>query len=71
MEKKGLRVNAGKTMVMWCKVSMGQAKDSREHPCSVCRNVDFHCRRCLEGENDLFQLVLLKEVVIEPNIILP
>ena len=28
------------------------------------RNVDFHCRRSLEGENDLFQSVLLKEVVI-------
>ena len=23
---------------------------------------------CLEGENDLFQSVLLKEVVIEPNV---
>ena len=23
MEKKGLRVNAGKTKVMWCQVSMG------------------------------------------------
>ena len=29
---------------------------------------DFHSRRCLEGENDLFQSVLLKEVVIEPNV---
>ena len=77
---------------------MGQAKDSGEHPCGVCRkgvgdnsifwveclrwvhkrcggisgklksNVDFHCRRCLEGENGLFQSVLLKEVVIEPNV---
>ena len=28
-------------------------------------NVDLHCRRCLEGENGLFQSVLLKEVVIE------
>ena len=26
-------------------------------------NVDFHCRGCLEGENGLFQSVLLKEVV--------
>ena len=77
---------------------MGQAEDSGEHPCGVCRkgvgdnsifcvecrrwvhkrcsdisgklksNVDFHCRRCLEGENGLFQSVLLKEVVIEPNV---
>ena len=31
-------------------------------------NVDFHCRRCLEGENGLCQSVLLKEVVIEPNV---
>ena len=31
-------------------------------------NVDFHCRRCLEGEHGLFQSVLLKEVVIEPNV---
>ena len=31
-------------------------------------NVDFHCRRCLEGENGLCQTVLLKEVVIEPNV---
>ena len=27
-------------------------------------NTDFHCRRCLEGENGLFQSVLLKEVVV-------
>ena len=31
-------------------------------------NVDFHCRRCLEGEHGLFQSVLLKAVVIEPNV---
>ena len=98
MEKKGLRVNAGKTKIMWCKLSMGQAEDSGEHPCGVCRkgvvdssilcmecrrwvhkrcsgisgklksNVDFHCRRCLVGENGFFQSVLLKEVVIEPNV---
>ena len=37
MEKKGPRVNAGKTKIMWCKVSMGQAEDSGEHPCGVCR----------------------------------
>ena len=98
MEKKGLRVNAGKTKIMWCRLSMGQAEDSGEHPCGVCRkgvgdnsifcvecsrwvhkrcsgisgkkksNVDFHCRRCLGGENGLFQSVLLKEVVIEPSV---
>ena len=27
-EKKGLRVNAGKKKIMWCRLSMGQAKDS-------------------------------------------
>ena len=37
MEKKGLRVNAGKTKIIWCRMSMGQAKDSGEHPCGVCR----------------------------------
>ena len=98
MEKKGLRVNAGKTKIMWRRLSMGQAEDSGEHPCGVCKkgvgdnsifcmechrwvhkrcsgisgklksNVDFHCRRCLEDENVLFQSVLLKEVVIEPNV---
>ena len=98
MEAKGLRVNAGKTKVMQCRVSRFQSEDSGEHPCGVCRkrvgknsilcvkchkwvnkrcsgisgklksNVDFHCRRCLEGENGLFQSVLLKEVVIEPNV---
>ena len=95
MEKKGLRVNAGKTKIMWCRLSMGQAEDSGEYPCGVCRkgvgdnlifcvecrrwvhkrcsgisgklksNVDYHCRGCLEGENGLFQSVLLKEVVME------
>ena len=28
-------------------------------------NTDFQSRRCVEGENDLFQSVLIKEVVIE------
>ena len=89
MEAKGLRVNAGKTKVMQCRVSGFQSEDSGEHPCGVCRkgvasnsircvecldkrsisgklksNVDFYCRRCLEGENGLFQSVFLKEVVI-------
>ena len=91
LEKKGLRVNAGKTKIMWYRlsnVSMGQAED----PFGVCRkvvggnsifcvecqrwvhkrcsdisgklksNVDFHCRRCLEGENDLFHSVLQKRL---------
>ena len=37
MQKKGLRVNAGKTKIMWCRPSMGQTEDSGEHPCGVCR----------------------------------
>ena len=32
------------------------------------KSTDFHCRRCLEGKNGLFRSVLLKEVVIEPNV---
>ena len=97
MEEKGLRVNVAKTKIMWCRLSMGQAEDSGEHPCGVCREkswrqlnlcvecrrwvhtrcsgisgnlkgyADFHYRRCLEGENGLSQSVLLKEVVIKPN----
>ena len=39
MEKKGLRVNAGKTKIMWCRLSMGQAENSGEHPCGVCREL--------------------------------
>ena len=98
MEAKGLRMNAGKTKVIQCRVSRFQSEDSGEYPCGVCRkgvasnsircveclrwvhkrcsgisgklksNTDFHCRRCLEGENDLYQSVMLKEVVIEPNV---
>ena len=37
MEKKGLRVNTGKSKVMWCRLTKGQAEDSGEHPCGVCR----------------------------------
>ena len=97
--KEGSESECWKDKNMWCKVSMGQAEDSGEHPCGVCRkgvgdnsilcmeclgwvhkkcsgiiagklksNVNFHCRRSLAGENGLFQSVLLKEVVIEPNV---
>jgi hypothetical protein len=37
MEKKSLSVKAGKTRIMWCKVSMAKAEDSREHPYGVCK----------------------------------
>ena len=35
MEAKGLRVNAGKTKVMQCRVSRFQSEDSGEYPCGV------------------------------------
>ena len=39
MEKKRVRVNAGKTQIMWCQVSLkGQVEDSGVHPCGVCRD---------------------------------
>ena len=37
MEAKGLRVNAGKTKVVQCRVSKVQSEDSGKHPCGVCR----------------------------------
>ena len=37
MEAKGLRVNAGKTKVMQCRVSRFQSEDSGKHPHCVCR----------------------------------
>ena len=33
MEAKGLRVNAGKTKVMQCRVNRVQSEDSGKHPC--------------------------------------
>ena len=90
MEAKGLRVNAGKTKVMQCRVSRFLIEDSGEHPCDVCRKgvgdnaiscveclrwvpkrssgiagklksyFDFHCRRCLEGENGIEHNVKLE-----------
>ena len=37
MGRKSLRVNAGKTKVMWCLVSKSQVEDSGVHPCDVCQ----------------------------------
>ena len=49
MEAKGLRVNAGKTKVMQCRVSRFQSEDSGEYPCGVCRKgVASHSIRCVE-----------------------
>ena len=37
MEKKGLRVNAGKTKVMICGTGLDLLQSSGEYPCAVCR----------------------------------
>ena len=37
MEKKGLRVNAGKTKVMICGTGLDLLQSSGEYPCTVCR----------------------------------
>ena len=37
MELKGLRVNIGKRKVMRCQVRIGQAEESGNYPCGVCR----------------------------------
>ena len=48
MEAKGLRVNAGKTKVMQCRVSRFQSEDSGEYPCGVCRKgVGDNSIRCV------------------------
>ena len=53
MEKKVLRVNVGKTKIMWYKVSIGQAEDSGEHTCGVCRKgVGDNSTLCVEFTKD-------------------
>ena len=42
------KVNAGKTKIIWSKVSKGQAEDSGEHPCGVCRK-GRNSILCVEG----------------------
>ena len=37
IELKGMRVNTGKKKVKRCQVNRGQAVDSKNRPCSVCR----------------------------------
>ena len=37
MERKGLRVNAGKTKIMICGTGLNLLQSSGEHPCAVCR----------------------------------
>ena len=49
MEAKGLRVNAGETKVMQCRVNRFQSEDSGEYPCGVCRKgVASNSIRCVE-----------------------
>ena len=52
MEKKGLRVNMGKTKVMRCQVRSGQIEDSGRFPCGVCRKGvgenSILCRVCMK-----------------------
>ena len=47
MESKGLKVNAGKTEVMCCKVRSRQVEDSGRRPCAQCRKgVGVNSRSC-------------------------
>ena len=50
MEKKGLRVNAGKTKVMICGTGLDLLQSSGEYPSAVCRtgvgNNSIYCNGC-------------------------
>ena len=50
MEKKGLRVNAGKTKVMVCGIGLDLRQSSGEYPCAVYRtgvsNNSIYCNGC-------------------------
>ena len=50
MEKKGLRVNAGKTKVMICGTGLDCLQSSAEYPCGVCctgvGNNSIYCNGC-------------------------
>ena len=50
MEKKGLRINAGKTKVMVCGTGLDVLQSSGEYPCAVCRtgigNNSIYCNGC-------------------------
>ena len=50
MEKKGLRLNAGKTKVMICGTGLDLLQSSGEYPCAVCRtgvgNNSIYCNGC-------------------------
>ena len=50
MEKKGLRLNAGKTKVMICGTGLDLLHSSGEYPCAVCcagvGNNSIYCNGC-------------------------
>ena len=50
MEKKGLRVNAGKTKIMICGTGLDLLQSSGEFPCAVCRtgvgSNSIFCKKC-------------------------
>ena len=60
---------------MWCKVSKGQAEDSGEHPCDVCRKgvgdnsiLCVECLRWVHKSCSGISVKLKSNVVIEPNV---
>ena len=64
MEKKGWRVNAGKTKVMICGLGLDLLQSSGEYPCAVCHTglgattastamaANFGCNTNAAGYND-------------------
>jgi hypothetical protein len=50
MEQKGLRINMGMTKVMKCKVRQGQADNSGNFSCGICRKYvgrnSICCKKC-------------------------
>ena len=46
MEKKGLRINAGKTKVMICGTGLDLLQSSGEYPCAVCRTGEGNYTYC-------------------------
>ena len=72
MEKKGLRVNAGRTKVMTCGTGLDLLQSSGDYPCTVCRtgvgNNNIYwmaensgCIRNAVGYNDWHQILIIGE----------
>ena len=67
MEKKGLRVNAGKTKVMICGTGLNLLQSSGEYPCADCRtdvgNNSIYCNGCNErnvaGYDNWHQIMMI------------